>query len=144
MVLRDYDEARPAILGGLLNLLSAALRELPEVELDVLPRMADYARILAALDPSHRLVYAACIPRRHPTPALAAGVDADAVALAVREPTRRSWHLAGDRQRAPRNPRRTPRPEKAAAPLADDAATPRQASSAGCSLASMCGLLDRR
>lgn len=47
---RLYSERRPAILGAILDLASCVLRELPTVELPGLPRMADYARILAALD----------------------------------------------------------------------------------------------
>lgn len=49
-VFAEYEEARPLILGGLLDLLAAVLRELPNVELDRMPRMADYAKVLAALD----------------------------------------------------------------------------------------------
>jgi hypothetical protein len=42
--------AGPRILGALLDLLSAVLRELPRVQLSELPRMADFARVLAAMD----------------------------------------------------------------------------------------------
>ncbi|WP_328758029.1 ATP-binding protein [Streptomyces sp. NBC_00271] len=45
-----YDTARPAILGALLDLLVAVLRELPSVRLERMPRMADFARVLAAVD----------------------------------------------------------------------------------------------
>lgn len=45
-----YDLARPAIVGALLDLLAEVLDELPRVQLDELPRMADFARVLAALD----------------------------------------------------------------------------------------------
>lgn len=45
-----FDAARPAILGGLLDLLAAMLAELPGVELPGMPRMADFARVLAAID----------------------------------------------------------------------------------------------
>lgn len=46
----DYAAQRPALLGAVLDLVSAVLRELPTVELASLPRMADFARILAAVD----------------------------------------------------------------------------------------------
>jgi hypothetical protein len=51
---RDIDErwheAHPRILGALLNLTAAVLAALPTVRLDHLPRMADFARVVAALD----------------------------------------------------------------------------------------------
>jgi hypothetical protein len=40
----------PAMLGALYDLVAGVLRELPSVELGELPRMADFARVLAALD----------------------------------------------------------------------------------------------
>lgn len=49
-VLADFAATAPAALGELLTLLSGVLRELPTVELAGLPRMADFARVLAALD----------------------------------------------------------------------------------------------
>ncbi|MCC7203933.1 MAG: hypothetical protein IT441_02550 [Phycisphaeraceae bacterium] len=45
-----YAAARPEILGALLDLLAATLRELPNVQLENSPRMADFARVLAAVD----------------------------------------------------------------------------------------------
>jgi hypothetical protein len=45
-----YDTAKPAVLGALLDLTSQVLDELPGVTLDDLPRMADFARVLGALD----------------------------------------------------------------------------------------------
>lgn len=45
-----YRQARAAALGNLLTLLSAVLVALPVVRLDSMPRMADFARVLAALD----------------------------------------------------------------------------------------------
>jgi hypothetical protein len=51
---RELDErfraARPKLLGGLLDLLVRVLGELPRVSTAGLPRMADYACVLAALD----------------------------------------------------------------------------------------------
>ncbi|KAB2351619.1 ATP-binding protein [Actinomadura rudentiformis] len=44
------DAAVPHALGAILDLVSAVLRHLPTVEVADLPRMADFARILAALD----------------------------------------------------------------------------------------------
>jgi hypothetical protein len=45
-----YEEARPTILAALLDLLSKVLAVLPDVHLASMPRMADFARVLAAVD----------------------------------------------------------------------------------------------
>jgi hypothetical protein len=45
-----WAQAHPLALGGLLDLAAAVLAALPGVRLDRLPRMADYARVLAAVD----------------------------------------------------------------------------------------------
>lgn len=42
--------ALPSVLGGVLNLTVDVLKALPSVHKDELPRMADFARVLAALD----------------------------------------------------------------------------------------------
>ncbi|MEO3750157.1 ATP-binding protein [Streptomyces sp. B6B3] len=45
-----YRDAHPAILASLFDLLAAVLKALPDVELTERPRMADFARVLAAVD----------------------------------------------------------------------------------------------
>jgi hypothetical protein len=45
-----FDADHPAILGGLLDLAVDVLRVLPDVRPDDLPRMADFALVLAAVD----------------------------------------------------------------------------------------------
>jgi hypothetical protein len=45
------DAARPALLGAILDVVSAGLRTLPSVRLDHLPRMADFARWAMACEP---------------------------------------------------------------------------------------------
>ncbi|MFN8543254.1 MAG: hypothetical protein U0807_03500 [Candidatus Binatia bacterium] len=45
-----YDAARPALLGALLTAASAALAALPDVRLESMPRMADFARWSAAAE----------------------------------------------------------------------------------------------
>ena len=45
-----YAQAQPSLLGALLDLAAQALAALPTVHLGRLPRMADFARLLAALD----------------------------------------------------------------------------------------------
>jgi hypothetical protein len=45
-----FDACHPTALAGLLDLLVKVLKVLPEVRLAVKPRMADFARVLAAVD----------------------------------------------------------------------------------------------
>ena len=47
---QDFAQAHPAILGGLLDVVSGALRQLPAVKLDRLPRMADFAKRAVAAE----------------------------------------------------------------------------------------------
>lgn len=47
---RAFQAARPAILGALLDLLAGVLSRLDEINVPTLPRMADFARVLAAMD----------------------------------------------------------------------------------------------
>lgn len=46
----QFTSAQPRILGALLTLLSQVIAELPRIRLDSLPRMADFAEVLAAID----------------------------------------------------------------------------------------------
>jgi DNA polymerase I-like protein with 3'-5' exonuclease and polymerase domains len=46
----EFEEALPEILGGLFDAVSAALRELPNVDLASLPRMADFAKWATAAE----------------------------------------------------------------------------------------------
>jgi len=46
---RRFEELKPGVLGAILDLLVESVRNLPDVQLTELPRMADFARILAAL-----------------------------------------------------------------------------------------------
>lgn len=48
----EWTKAHPAILGGLLDAVSCALRRWPEVELSRAPRMADFARWVEAAAPA--------------------------------------------------------------------------------------------
>ncbi|WP_199831780.1 ATP-binding protein [Streptomyces sp. ERV7] len=47
---RAYADAHPAILASLFDLLAKVLKALPDIELSERPRMADFARVLAAVD----------------------------------------------------------------------------------------------
>ncbi|MFI5620385.1 ATP-binding protein [Streptomyces sp. NPDC051567] len=45
-----FEAVRPSVLGALFDLLAAVLAVLPGIRLDSMPRMADFARVLAAVD----------------------------------------------------------------------------------------------
>lgn len=45
-----FAAVRPAVLGALFDVLACVLAVLPSVRLDSMPRMADFARVLAAID----------------------------------------------------------------------------------------------
>ncbi|WP_223734632.1 hypothetical protein [Streptomyces purpurogeneiscleroticus] len=47
---RAFEAVQPAVLGALLDLLACVLAVLPTVRLGSMPRMADFARVLAAVD----------------------------------------------------------------------------------------------
>ncbi len=49
---RDFEAARPALLGALLTTVGAALAALPGVTLDRAPRMADFAHWITAAEPA--------------------------------------------------------------------------------------------
>jgi hypothetical protein len=47
---QHFEADRPAILAALLDLLAKVLDRLPSIHLDRMPRMADFARVLATID----------------------------------------------------------------------------------------------
>jgi hypothetical protein len=49
---RQFQEARPRIFGALLNVVAFALQRLPHIELETLPRMADFAEWIVAAEPA--------------------------------------------------------------------------------------------
>jgi hypothetical protein len=55
-LLARFEALKPQLFGALLDEVSATLRNLPQVQIDRLPRMADFARILAALPYSSPLL----------------------------------------------------------------------------------------
>jgi putative DNA primase/helicase len=50
-LLADFENARPRILGALLDAMSGALRNIGSVKLDRAPRMADFAKLITAAEP---------------------------------------------------------------------------------------------
>jgi len=83
---REFERARPAILGALLDAVAHGLRTLPRVRLERLPRMADFAiwatACETALWPSGTFVRCYETNRRASIDDV---VDADPVAACVRE-----------------------------------------------------------
>ena len=49
-LIETFQSQRPGLMGALFDLASGVLRELSDVQLDSYPRMADFAKVLAALD----------------------------------------------------------------------------------------------
>jgi len=88
-----HDQARPAVFGALLDLLAQTLTALPTVELAELPRMADFARLLAALDATQGWDTRADYTAGAAETALAV-LDYDPVAVAIRDAIGRAgaWH----------------------------------------------------
>jgi hypothetical protein len=91
---REFDTARPQILGALLDAAVRGLRELPHVRLARLPRMADFALWAAACEtafwPAGTFLRAYEANRRA---AIESIIDNDPLATCVREimADRRSW-----------------------------------------------------
>jgi len=83
---REFELARPAILGALLDALAEGLRELPRVRLERLPRMADFALWATACEtalwPAGTL---ACAYEANRKAAVVDAIEADPVAACVRE-----------------------------------------------------------
>lgn len=53
-ILHLYDQMRPRLLGALLDTVVGVLAALPDVRLQQMPRMADFTRVLAAMDKSDK------------------------------------------------------------------------------------------
>ena len=91
---REFELARPRLLGALLDAVSHGLQVLPDVHLQRLPRMADFARWAAAWEtalwPSGTFTRAYAANRRA---AVEDAIDADPLAACVRElmAERGSW-----------------------------------------------------
>ena len=89
-----FEEARPRILGALLDALVEGVRRLPDVRLDRLPRMADFAKWVVACEsaifPDGAFMRAY---RGNRDDAIESVIDANPVASAIRElmQSRESW-----------------------------------------------------
>jgi hypothetical protein len=101
-----YEAARAPVLGALLDITAEVLAVLPVVELAELPRMADFARILAALDRSQGWTTLADYSEVA-RDANQAVLDSDPVARAVCALVeRRPWHGTHDELLAAITPER--------------------------------------
>ncbi len=78
-----YRAARPRLFGALLDLLCRIWRELPSVDLERMPRMADFARLLAALDCVRKEGCALDIYMGQRERIAETVIEGDAVALAI-------------------------------------------------------------
>jgi hypothetical protein len=71
----SFDAAQPRILGALLTAVAGALAELPRVDLEQLPRLADFATWITAAEPSlgwdHGAFLKAFVSNRHQANAVA-------------------------------------------------------------------------
>jgi hypothetical protein len=84
---RKFDEARPGILGGLLDAVSTALKNYKSVTLPSLPRMADFAKWIVAAEPSLPWPPGAFLAayNENRKGAYTSALDADIFAVAFRE-----------------------------------------------------------
>jgi hypothetical protein len=87
-----FDAAAPAILGALLDLTARVLKTLPEINVTELPRLADFAKILAAIDQANEWTTLAdftALAQEITEAVIEADPFADAVRAMVAE--RRDW-----------------------------------------------------
>ena len=89
-----FEKARPRILGALLDALVVGLRRLPDVKLDRLPRMADFATWVVACEGA--IFEAGAFMRAYTgnrADAIESVIDASPVASAIRDlmQGRESW-----------------------------------------------------
>jgi hypothetical protein len=84
---RNFDEARPGILGGLLTAVSTALKNHKSVSLPSLPRMADFAKWIVAAEPSLPWPLGAFLEayNENRKGAYTSALDSDVFAVAFRE-----------------------------------------------------------
>lgn len=82
---RDFEAARPKLLGLLLTALSRALRDMDAIQLGALPRMADFARLACAAAPAFGWTAETMLDAldRNRAAAVQAVIDGNPVASAV-------------------------------------------------------------
>lgn len=87
MLMANYESARPEILGGLLDAVSCALRNMSQVKLDEIPRMADFAIWVSASEDALPWDNGKFLEtyREHLEESIDESLEADAVAMAIME-----------------------------------------------------------
>lgn len=82
---RDFEAARPKLLGLLLTALSRAMRDMDAIQLGALPRMADFTRLACAAAPAFGWTAETMLNAldRNRAAAVQAVIDGDPVASAV-------------------------------------------------------------
>jgi hypothetical protein len=83
----EFNEVKPKILGALLDGVSTGLKNLPEVRLNCLPRMADFAKWITAVEPAFDWSPGSFMEAYFQNRALAVelGIEGDPIAQAVVE-----------------------------------------------------------
>ncbi|RKK05296.1 hypothetical protein EBE87_06860 [Pseudoroseomonas wenyumeiae] len=84
-VWRDFEAARPGLLAMLLDGLACALRRLPGLHVERLPRMADFARLAVAMAPAFGWSEADMLGalEENRAAAVAGVIESDGIAVAV-------------------------------------------------------------
>ena len=92
-----FEEAKPRILGALLDAVSTALRHLPTVDLPRTPRMADFAIWATAAEPALKLDHGAFMQAyvSNLKVAVEMTVEADVIATAIRDLAQAKGSWAG-------------------------------------------------
>ena len=97
---REFEIARPRILGALLDAVAHGLRTMSRVHLKALPRMADFALWAAACETA--LWAAGTFARAYAAnrrAAIESIIEADPIATCLRDNHGRSDHVDGERVR---------------------------------------------
>jgi hypothetical protein len=84
-VWQDFEAARPYLLGLLLDGLACAMARLPGLKIERLPRMADFARLAAAMAPAFGWTEADMLAalEENRAAAVVGVIESDAIAIAV-------------------------------------------------------------
>ncbi|MDQ3797174.1 MAG: hypothetical protein M3294_06345 [Pseudomonadota bacterium] len=88
-------QKKPAILGALLDLVSRALRQLPNTHLDTLPRMADFAKWATAAEPIEEKGTFIRAYQDNRQSAIEASLEGSPVATVLREMVKEVLHWEG-------------------------------------------------
>jgi hypothetical protein len=93
---QEFEQARPKILGALLEVVSKAILNLPSIQLKNLPRMADFAKWIASAEPALEWEKGSFLEAYYGNreAAVEIGIEASPIAqaiIALREPMESDW-----------------------------------------------------